>query len=410
VRDVGAFRGAGLHLINSLLHVIFVAFLGALLAQRPPSAWLPLAFFAASSKLFALILEGLAEGGGGARARLALGGSLAASFVGLLGLGGPSFLLGAAILVLYASYPRPLGLGEKPVADLVHHATRYCLLFLLGYGIGAPLVPPALFALMAIFASSVAGEIFYRLRKGGTHGTVGLLGLRAASALGIAFLGVTLVLGYLFLNAFFTFTVGLGGLQLSVYDIAIPALALYLTSPLLGELLRQQRPLRALRRLSRRELMTAVLLGLISLYLYAQAGAVAVGREDGSDFILDLRLRVLVAGSHPWDVPWIWFRFRDYCNSYYLLLQTNGVLELGKIMGCQKSILAALKTDLTPFSEHEYVIAARGSHIEVYVDGRAYFDVQDASISSGRTLIGLPGREGRSYPMILSGLRYQPLP
>jgi len=398
-----------LHLVNSLLHVTFVALLGALLGQRPPLLWGTLAAFAVSSKLFALQLEA-SLGRRGPSGMMSLAASLGISSGSLIFLGWPSSLLGLAVLALYATYPRPVSLGERPVLDIAHHGIRYCLLFLLGYGLSFPLAQPASYALMAIFTSSVAGEILYRLRRGGDGGTVARLGTRTSSALALAFLALTLLLGYLFLNSVYTFKVGLGALQLSVYDVAIPALGLYLATPLLGELVRRGAPLRALVRFNRRELTAAVLVALISLYLYAQAGAVAVGREDGADFLLDLKIRVLVAGSHSWDVPWIWFRFKDYCNSYYVLLQTNGILELGKVVRCQKAILGSVQTSLSPFREHEYRILAQGSRIEVSVDGLQYFNVTDSSLSSGKVVIGLPGMKDRSYPMTLGELRYQALP
>jgi hypothetical protein len=131
-----------------------------------------------------------------------------------------------------------------------------------------------------------------------------------------------------------------------------------------------------------------VLLGTV-LFIVLAAFAVVpreyvVGVSGSNCYSFSVKVTTVIAGRNSWEVPWIWFAFKDEKNSYYLLLHSNGVLELSRITNGVRIVgLAFVNTSLTPFEGHIFEVNVKNTKVEVYVDNVQYVVVEDNFVKTG---------------------------
>ena len=110
-----------------------------------------------------------------------------------------------------------------------------------------------------------------------------------------------------------------------------------------------------------------------------------VARQKFKDFDMTVYMstekQTRVNGNN-WETAWIFFRLTDQSHHYYVYLQKDGGLELGKKdMDVWEERQVFLKvTDLPPFQFSKWYkvrILCVGYHIKVWVDDVKYIDIED---------------------------------
>jgi hypothetical protein len=92
--------------------------------------------------------------------------------------------------------------------------------------------------------------------------------------------------------------------------------------------------------------------------------------------VVNVGMRTFVSGPHTWDGQWIIFNYSNKGNFYYILLHTNGTLELGRyVHGSQQPNLQDVGTGYTPFQWHEYEIQVVNGEATISIDGNQVMKV-----------------------------------
>lgn len=130
--------------------------------------------------------------------------------------------------------------------------------------------------------------------------------------------------------------------------------------------------------------------------------ALAISRKTASNFSYTVTTKTvkhlrLNNSPNPWEVGWLFFRYRDLKNYYYLILKPNGY-ELGKKHGSDDQIF--LVTGETPKlrlnQNYRLKVVAKGATIKVFVDDVKIIDFKDSQpILSGA--VGLYEEDAHVY-------------
>ena len=358
---------------TSLLHVLLAALLGELASSQPNPTW-ALAAFVVVSKLFAIVYgesESLKARFGFAWPPL---GVLSVALLATL-----SFyqaVLGAVVLLLYATYPVASRSRRVP-ADLVYHGGRYLLLFLIGFGLssGLPLYAAALGS--AVFFLGASAELVVGERRGRGFGSgFSAASVRRAVAV-VSFacmVAVTLVL-----NEMIDLPLALGPVV-----IPVPLVVGVAASLLLVAGVRSKAAFNEVRK--RESVLAALLLVSILAAIFASSVNVAAA-QPAPGFSASVDVRTLAAGRNSWDVPWVTFDYHDAGDYCYVVLHKGGLLELSQVVnGTRDTFVASAQTSLSPFDLHLYNISQSGQTVSVSVDGREYVRAE-VSLSGGTTMV-----------------------
>jgi len=364
--------------LTSFAHVIITVLFGVLLNPGQFPALTILAF-AVSSKAFALFA------GENERffthLRWAALPLAALSVAMLLFLPPVDILLGAAVMLLYLNYPRLIRAREKSPFDILFHGLRYALLFWLGYGGRVTLASAT--ALSVVFLFGVAGELLVGLRSQGSwRTTASILGAAATVRIVNVLTFVLMVLGSLVFAQEVNFPLVLGPVAVPIPLIIGALVALFIMRPVaLGR--SRHAPLSV----RRREIVAIVLVALVVVSTPALTRVDLEHQLPGPSYSVTVGMQTFVTGPDPWDGQWIIFNYQNSRNFYYVLLHTDGTLELAReVNGTRETNLKDVQTGLSPFVWHSYQIAVVGGEATVSIDGRAYESVSVAS-PGGEVLI-----------------------
>ena len=348
---------------SSLLHVLLVAFIGYLISLRE-TGLTAILLFAAASKLFSVIFGEDAEAS--KRTRICSAVPLSVSIIFLCKLSQFQLIAGISILTVYACYP--LMEGKAPF-DVLHHALRYALLFLLAYNTASLNDALASLALLVIALFSAAGELISGLpNKTKNRGTASLLGIRRSSiAAALLILIASLVSAYAF-NIMYEFPIQVGNMSIPFYTLPALLIAYILVRPLIKAANGGRADLPYSFR--KKEAMTLAIMS-ITVLAVLWGGATNVDTAVNSrDYSLDVEIRTIIAGKNSWDLPWILFDYRNQSNYRYLLLHKDGTLELSQVVNGQREThIASLKTTLNPFQQHSFHITLNETAIVIALDG-----------------------------------------
>ncbi|MGD0637090.1 MAG: hypothetical protein ABSA72_03505 [Nitrososphaerales archaeon] len=364
--------------LTSFAHVIITVLFGVLLdpAQFPA---LVIITFAVSSKAFALF-AGENERFFSHMRWAAL--PLAALSVVLLFLLPPlDIVLGAAVMLLYVNYPRLIRARERSPLDVIFHGLRYALLFWLGYGGSATLASAT--AVTVVFLFGVSGELLVGLRNQGTwRTTASVLGTASTVRIVNILTFLLMVLASLVFSEEVNFPLVVGPVAIPIPLIVGALLALFIMRPVsLG------RSLLAPLSVRRREL---VAIALVVLVLVSTPALTRVNFEKsapGPGYSVTVGMQTFVTGPNPWDGQWIIFNYQNPQNFCYVLLHTDGTLELAReANGTRYANLDDVQTGLSPFVWHSYQITVVGGVATISIDGRAYESAQVGAVG-GEVLI-----------------------
>lgn len=348
--------------LTSLLHVVVVVLFGILLDISQLSHILPLLAFAVSSKVFALVI--------GENKRLFAHSRWAAlplavlSLFTLLFLSAGEMVLGVVVMLLYLSYAQLIRTRERSPLDVLTHGARYAVLFWMGYYGALNLLSAT--AITMVFLFGVSGELLVGLRSNPQWKTT-------ASRLGTArtvrvvnlLIPALIILGSFLFSQEVDFPLIVAGVAVPVPLLAGIALAVFVTLPVsIGKSLHAPISVR------KRELIAL----LICLAVFA---AIPLGtRVDLSqnapqaNYAVNVGMQTFVTGPHSWDGQWIIFNYSDKGDFYYILLHTNGTLELGRrVDGFAEPNLQDTATSYSPFQWHDYEIQVVNGEATISIDG-----------------------------------------
>jgi hypothetical protein len=337
--------------------------------------------FVVTSKLFAMMFAEDRDASKKTRFYSTI--ALAALIPLLIQLSSFEIIMGFLILVLYALYP--ICNGRAPF-DVIHHALRYVLIFILGLGSQAFGNETALLAILAIVLFSAAGELFAGLGKStdSIKSAASILGIKRSLAAIISLIFIASLIASFVFNNMFEFPIIFDGTSVPFYIIPALALDLFLTKPLMEKL--NETHVGAFHLMRRKEVAAMVFISLLILVVL-QIGR--IGTEvtvNSRDYSFDVGIRTIIAGPHSWDVPWIVFNYVNEDNYYYVVFHKDGILELSqKIDGQYRQYIASCATQLTPFEWHDFQIVLNETTVTVRLDG-------EYQITSPRQLMAVSSR------------------
>ena len=350
--------------LTSFAHVVIAVLFGVLLnpAQFPA---LLVVSFALSSKAFALF-AGENERFF-ARMRWAAIPTAALALVVLVFLPPVDVVLGAVVMLLYLNYPRLLRARERSPFDVVFHGLRYALLFWLGYGgaVGGASVTAA----SVVFLFGITGELLVGLRNPGTwRTTASRLGTASTVRIVNILTFALIVLGSLLFSEEVDFPVVLGPLAVPIPLLIGVVLALFMMRPVsLG------RSTHAPLSVRRREVVAIAVVALLIVSIPLVTRVDDQRPLPQSGYTITIGMQSLVAGPRPYDVQWVVFNYQSPREFYYVLLYTNGTLELAReANGTRLPHLYEAQTGLSPFVWHRYQITVADGVATISVDGREF--------------------------------------
>ncbi len=351
--------------IPSFIHVCLVSFAGYTLSLGPSppdiGALSHIVMFGITSKLFSVMFSN----GDSRRMKTFSTLPFLASCAILGRLQQSRAFMGMLILALYALRP----LFEKAALDLLHHALRYVLLFLLAYdtySLGDPALLPAL---LAVTLFSVAGELVSGLRmRSEFRGTVLSLGYRKSLLVAIVALAAAMELSMCVFNSIFEFPIQIGDLAVPFYLAPSLGVTYVLARPMVKAFKGEHLEVFSIVR--KREVLIAAILSIVMLTTLF-AGEIDIDEKvETRGLGFNVKIRTIIAGKYDWNVPWILFDYIDQGNYYYFLLHKDGILELGRVVdGKYEGYVASLKERVNAFQTHEFNVFLNSSII-IIMDGK----------------------------------------
>lgn len=349
---------------SSIVHVLLTALLGCLISIGQAINPLVLVF-AVTSKLFAMMFA--EDRSVSKKRRIYSTIALAMPIFLLIGLSSFQVIMGVLILILYSLYP--IFDGKTPL-DVTHHAVRYVLIFILGYGSLTVLNEKALPALLAIVFFSVAGEILAGLRKGGVSSgsAASFLGTKISSIVVISSVFIGSIIAAFVLNSLFEFPIQVNGTFVPFYIIPALVLDLFVTKPLMR--MPSKKQVDAFHLIRRKEAIVIVVMSLLILVTLQTGRTGTTVAVTSKNFSFDVHIRTIIAGRNSWDVPWVVFDYTNENNYYYVVFHKDGVLELSQKMdGQYLKYASSVKTQLTPFQWHTFHVVLNETTVTVGIDG-----------------------------------------
>jgi hypothetical protein len=343
-------------------------FFGYVMSLRPTisRAFFLVFVFAVTSKLFAMTFA--EDRNASKKTRIYSTIALAFSIPLLTQLSSFEIIMGVLILMLYSLYP--VCNGRAPF-DVIHHALRYVLIFILGYGSEAFWNETALLAILAIVLFSLAGELLAGLGKGrdSIKSAASLLGIKRSLAAIISLIFIASLIASFVFNSLFEFPIQFNETSVPFYIIPALALDLFLTMPLMKEL--NEKRVDAFHLIRRKEVTAMVVMSLLT-FAVLQMGRIGTRVAVNSrDYSFDVGIRTFIAGARSQDVPWIVFDYVNEDSYYYVVFHKDGILELSqKTDGQFRRYISSYATQLTPFQWHDFQIVLNETTVAVKLDGK----------------------------------------
>lgn len=132
------------------------------------------------------------------------------------------------------------------------------------------------------------------------------------------------------------------------------------------------------------------------------APLIVAGSSSWQNYQLTLKMRTaqqLRTGSTPnqWEVGWVFFRYVNAINFYYLIYKPNGV-ELGKVVNDTQIYLETLESPKMVIGNWDnYKIIVNNNNIKVYINGSQVINYTDNSSPYLTGKIGLYNEDAKVY-------------
>ncbi|MBP9854381.1 MAG: DUF1080 domain-containing protein [Candidatus Omnitrophica bacterium] len=127
---------------------------------------------------------------------------------------------------------------------------------------------------------------------------------------------------------------------------------------------------------------------------YSGQGDRSFTKSTFDNFTLELDLKTVTPGAtYPWEMAWVNFRFFDKNNRYYVLIKSDGVMELARRKNLSDpappAILATVPSGVNPLNFNRLKIEANSNNIKVYVNGVLRININDSNPIIGSGYIAL---------------------
>lgn len=280
------------------------------------------------------------------------------------------WVLGGAVLLLYWNYPRALRARERSPLDILFHGTRYAILFWLGYAGRVDAI--ALAGASIVFLFGVSGELLVGLRSTAkwrtTASRLGILNtVRVVNVLAF----MLILLGSLVFAEEVNFPLEVGGFGIPVPFLIGLVMAVFIVQPV-----SRHRSWSAPLSVRRREVLVLLVLGLFLVGVPLGTRVNLVRTAPDTNYQVNVDMRTIVTGPQSWDGQWIIFDYQNSSNYYYVLLHTDGNLEVSRFVdGTAETHLAYLQTGLSPFNSNDYEISVSDGTAQVSIDGHLYASI-----------------------------------
>jgi hypothetical protein len=318
--------------------------------------------FAVCSKIFALVI--------GENKRLFAHSRWAAlplavlSLLTLLLLSPPEAVMGVIVMLLYLSYPQLIRAREKSPLDVLFHGTRYAFLFWMGYYGGLSLL--GITAVSMVFLFGVAGELLVGLKSDPEwRTTASRLGTQATVRIVNLLIPALIVLGSFLFSLEVNFPLLVGAVAVPVPLLFGIAVAAFVTLPIsLGK--SHHAPISV----RKRELIALLICMMVVVGVPLGTRVDLSQSTPQPNYTVNVGMQTFVTGPHVWDGQWIIFNYSNKQNFYYILLYTNGTLELGGyVNGTHEGHLQRTSTNYSPFRWHDYQISVVNGEASISIDG-----------------------------------------
>jgi hypothetical protein len=284
--------------------------------------------------------------------------------------------LGSAVMILYFLYPRFLNARERSPLDVLFHATRYSIIFWLGYAGPATLV--SLTALSIVFLFGITGELLVGLRsKSDWRTTASRLGVTSTVRVVNLLTFSLIILASVTFSQVVDFPLRLGLISLPVPFLVGVSAAAYISRPV-----SLRRSWTAPISVRKRELIVLLLI-VSTLVLLPLATRVNLTRTaPGPNYEAKIGMQTIMTGPHSWDGQWIIFNYASAQDFYYVLLHTNGTLELSHYAdGVWHRGIVSVQTTYSPFDWHQYYLRVDDGRLSLSIDNNPVLEspVQDST-------------------------------
>jgi hypothetical protein len=348
--------------LTSFAHVVVAVIFGMLLnLSRFPG---PLLIgFALSSKAFALAIgenERVFT-----KARWAAYPLAAVSIILLVFLPPVDMVIGVAVMLLYLTYPRIIKAREKGPLDVLFHGTRYALLFWLGYGGSLTLLSAT--AVTTVFLFGVTGELLVGLRNPVEWRTsAARLGADTTVKVVSVLTFLLILLGSLIFSQVVDFPLIVGSVTIPIPFLVGLPVAIFLTRPV-----SRKGSWSAPVMVRKREIIAILLVASVILATPLVTRVDLSQTAPSENYSVVVGMQTIVTGPKSWDGQWIVFNYTNQSNYYYILLHTNGTLELSRYVdGVRQTNIQDISTGLSPFQWHEYQIEVVNGAASISIDGK----------------------------------------
>ena len=297
--------------------------------------------------------------------------------------------LGVLSLIINFTYSWGVRARLRPLLDVLYHGAHCAIPFIMVYALYIPFDGTGLLVAAIIWIGGAVSELMREVRNydfDRTYGktTVVKLGVRKSLilCLGLMFAWFSLI-GIASERIFF-FPLKIFGFSVPIQFLVLPPLSLFILMPIIEGVKNESYQKDTRVRFRRRAIYVILILVSTSVAVFGYSSKrVYYGDMGWENYVIGLDVRTVISGPDHWSVAFIRFRYLDEANHYYLLMDRNGVLELTKVVGSEKTFLRFVETGLSPFDWHSFEIILYGHTINVLVDGVLYMEVEDGSPSKG---------------------------
>lgn len=108
-------------------------------------------------------------------------------------------------------------------------------------------------------------------------------------------------------------------------------------------------------------------------------------KTDFTNFLLKADMKKMDLAIEPWEGLQLFFRYRDADNLYVAGIRNDNQIQLKKKVNGIYTTLGTAPIDGNKLGYwYKMVVMAKGTNIQIYVDGTKYIEANDASLSAGR--------------------------
>jgi len=297
--------------------------------------------------------------------------------------------LGVISLIIDFTYSWGVRARLRPILDLLYHGAHCAIPFIMVYALYIPFDGTGLFVTAIIWIGGAISELMREVRNydfDRTYGktTVVMLGVRKSLVLCLGLMFVWLSLIGMASERIFFFPLKFFGFIVPIQFLVLPPLSLFILMPIIKGIKNETYQTDTRVRFRKKAIYVLLILVSISVAVLTYSSKrVYYGDMEWENYVIGLDVRTVISGPDSWSVAFIRFRYLDEANHYYLLMDRNGVLELTKVVGSEKTFLRFVETGLSPFDWHSFEIKLYGTSINVSVDDVLYLDIEDGSLTRG---------------------------